>query len=125
VVFSGLLGPTTASQRRESEAASQTEGRPSGVSRHRLETYLDKVFGFSDLVNALPEGRQSPKQPWKKGRRRLRQGPAWTELQWFADDYMLPRAESSGFTWRFTGRFAERCPGAAPKRRLVLPPVQE
>jgi hypothetical protein len=36
------------------------------VSRHRLETYLDKVFGFSDLVNALPEGRQSPQHPWKK-----------------------------------------------------------
>jgi len=31
-----------------------------------LETYLDKVFGCSDLVSALPEGRQSPKHPWKK-----------------------------------------------------------
>jgi hypothetical protein len=31
-----------------------------------LETYLDKVFGFSDLVGALPEGRQSPEHPWKK-----------------------------------------------------------
>jgi hypothetical protein len=36
------------------------------VSRHRLETCLDKVFGFSDLVSALPEGRQSPQHPWKK-----------------------------------------------------------
>jgi hypothetical protein len=36
------------------------------VSRHRLETYLDKVFGFSALVSALPEGRQSPQHPWKK-----------------------------------------------------------
>jgi hypothetical protein len=36
------------------------------MSRHRLETYLDKVFGFSALVSALPEGRQSPKHPWKK-----------------------------------------------------------
>jgi hypothetical protein len=36
------------------------------VSRHRLETYLDKVFGFSGLVSALPEGRQSPQHSWKK-----------------------------------------------------------
>jgi hypothetical protein len=36
------------------------------VSRHRFETYLDKVFGFSDLVSALPEGRQSPWHHWKK-----------------------------------------------------------
>jgi len=36
------------------------------LSRHRLETYLDKVFGFSELVRALPEGRQFPQHPWKK-----------------------------------------------------------
>src|ERR1700682_6240122 len=36
------------------------------MSRHRLETYLDKVFGFSALVSALPEGRESPQHPWKK-----------------------------------------------------------
>src|SRR5580704_2193231 len=36
------------------------------MSRHRLEAYLDKVFGFSTLVSALPEGRQSPRHPWKK-----------------------------------------------------------
>jgi hypothetical protein len=36
------------------------------LSRHRFETYLDKVFGFSDLVSALPEGRQFPQHPWKK-----------------------------------------------------------
>ncbi len=34
--------------------------------RHRLEVYLDKVFGFSALVSALPEGRQFPQHPWKK-----------------------------------------------------------
>lgn len=34
--------------------------------RHRFETYLDKVFGFSDLVSALPEGRQFPQHSWKK-----------------------------------------------------------
>jgi hypothetical protein len=31
-----------------------------------LEKYRDKVFGFSGLVSALPEGRQSPRHPWKK-----------------------------------------------------------
>src|SRR5580658_2361702 len=36
------------------------------MSRHRLEAYLDKVFGFSALVSALPEGRQVPQHPWKK-----------------------------------------------------------
>src|SRR6266566_2511644 len=36
------------------------------MSRHRLETYLDKVFGFSALVDALPEGREFPQHPWKK-----------------------------------------------------------
>jgi hypothetical protein len=36
------------------------------VSRHRLEKYLDKVFDFSDLVRALPEGRQCPRHSCKK-----------------------------------------------------------
>jgi hypothetical protein len=36
------------------------------LSRHRFEAYLDKVFGFSDLVRALPEGRQFPQHTWKK-----------------------------------------------------------
>ena len=36
------------------------------MSRHRFEAYLDKVFGFSDLVSALPEGRQFPQHSWKK-----------------------------------------------------------
>jgi len=36
------------------------------LSRHRFEAYLDKVFGFSDLVSALPEGRQFPQHAWKK-----------------------------------------------------------
>lgn len=36
------------------------------MSRHRFETYLDKVFGFSELVDALPEGRQFPQHSWKK-----------------------------------------------------------
>jgi hypothetical protein len=36
------------------------------LSRHRFEAYLDKVFGFSDLVRALPEGRQFPQHPWRK-----------------------------------------------------------
>jgi hypothetical protein len=31
-----------------------------------LEAYLDKVFGFSALVGALPEGRQFPQHPWQK-----------------------------------------------------------
>jgi Transposase DDE domain len=36
------------------------------LSRHRFAAYLDKVFGFADLVSALPEGRQFPQHPWKK-----------------------------------------------------------
>ncbi len=34
--------------------------------RHRFEAYLDKVFGFSALVGALPEGREFPQHSWKK-----------------------------------------------------------
>jgi hypothetical protein len=36
------------------------------LSRHRFEAYLDKGFGFSDWVSALPEGRQFPQHSWKK-----------------------------------------------------------
>jgi hypothetical protein len=36
------------------------------LSRHRFEAYLDKVFDFSQLVGALPEGRHSPRHPWQK-----------------------------------------------------------
>lgn len=36
------------------------------MSRHRFKAYLDKVFGFSDLVHAMPEGRQFPRHPWQK-----------------------------------------------------------
>ena len=36
------------------------------MSRHRFEAYLDKVFGFSALVGALPEGREFPQHRWKK-----------------------------------------------------------
>jgi len=35
------------------------------VLRRQFETYLDKVFGFADLVDALPEGRKRPLHPWK------------------------------------------------------------
>jgi hypothetical protein len=36
------------------------------LSRHRFEAYLDKVFHFSQLVKALPEGRHFPQHPWHK-----------------------------------------------------------
>ena len=36
------------------------------MPRHRFEAYLDKVFDFSQLVGALPEGRQSPAHRWQK-----------------------------------------------------------
>jgi hypothetical protein len=36
------------------------------LSRHRFEVYLDKVFDFSQLVDALPEGRHCPRHPWQK-----------------------------------------------------------
>ena len=34
--------------------------------RRQFEAYLDKVFGFADLVAALPEGRTRPLHPWTK-----------------------------------------------------------
>ncbi len=36
------------------------------MQRHQFDAYLDKVFDWSDQVAALPEGRQSPRHPWKK-----------------------------------------------------------
>jgi hypothetical protein len=36
------------------------------LSRHRFDAYRNKVFGFSDLVHAMPEGRHSPPHPWPK-----------------------------------------------------------
>lgn len=33
--------------------------------RRQFETYLDKVFGFSDLVAGMPEGRTYPVHPWE------------------------------------------------------------
>jgi hypothetical protein len=36
------------------------------LRRHQFEAYLDKVFDFSARVDALPEGRRSPKHPGKK-----------------------------------------------------------
>jgi hypothetical protein len=34
--------------------------------RDWFEAYLDKVFGVSDLVSALPKGRQFPQHSWKQ-----------------------------------------------------------
>jgi hypothetical protein len=36
------------------------------LRRYRFDAYLDKVFGFSERVSSLPEGRQYPQHPWKK-----------------------------------------------------------
>ncbi len=36
------------------------------MSRHQFEAYLDKVFGFSQLVADLPEGRHSPTHTCQK-----------------------------------------------------------
>src|SRR5260370_25763509 len=49
-----------------SQRKAQAEGRAPNLSRHRFEAYLDKVFGFYDLVSALTEGRQFPQHSWKK-----------------------------------------------------------
>jgi hypothetical protein len=36
------------------------------LQRRQFEAYLDKVFDWSGQVAARPEGRQSPRHPWKK-----------------------------------------------------------
>jgi len=36
------------------------------VVRRQFETYLDKVFGFADLVAGMPEGRTDPLHRWGK-----------------------------------------------------------
>src|SRR5208283_4124548 len=52
--------------RHQPEAIPPREGESVDLSRHRFEAYLNKVFGFSDLVRAMPEGRHSPPHPWPK-----------------------------------------------------------
>jgi gluconate kinase len=53
--------------RKEEKAPRKTRSANLSRHRHQFEAYLDKVFGFSDLVSALPEGRQFPQHSWKKG----------------------------------------------------------
>ena len=36
------------------------------MQRRQFEAYVDKVFVLSARVAAMPEGRQSPRHPWKK-----------------------------------------------------------
>jgi hypothetical protein len=36
------------------------------VARHQFEAYLDEVFGSSDLVSPLPEGRLFSQHSWKQ-----------------------------------------------------------
>jgi hypothetical protein len=36
------------------------------LQRHQFEAYLDKVFDWSARLATLPEGRQSPRHPWRK-----------------------------------------------------------
>ena len=49
------------------------------MSRHRFEVYLDKVFGFSQLVADLPEGR-APIFLCASGARTLRNSAALAGL---------------------------------------------
>jgi hypothetical protein len=39
---------------------------PLGIPDKLTTSLIDKVFDFSRLMAALPEGRQFPKHPWKK-----------------------------------------------------------
>ncbi len=36
------------------------------MARDQFEAYLDKVFGLSQLLGVLPEGRRWPQHPWRK-----------------------------------------------------------
>ncbi len=49
------------------------------MPRHQFEAYLDKVFGFSELVAALPEGRSYPQHSCQKVFQAVFLGAA---LQW-------------------------------------------
>lgn len=83
--------------------------------RRQFESYLDKVFGFADLVAALPEGRTYPHHPWKKVFDAVFLGSACQ----FATTHRIEFESRSGVLAKRIGPLSEDTLGYAMQRQDV------
>jgi hypothetical protein len=87
------------------------------VVRRQFETYLDKVFGFADLVAALPEGRMYPVHPWKKVFDAVFLGSACQ----FATVHRIEFESKAGMLSKRIGPLSEDTMGYAMQRQDIEP----
>jgi len=87
------------------------------VVRRQFESYLDKVFGFSDLVAALPEGRMYPVHPWKKVFDAVFLGSACQ----FATAHRIEFESAAGVLSKRIGTLSEDTLGYAMQRQDTQP----
>ena len=85
--------------------------------RRQFESYLDKVFGFADLVAALPEGRTYPVHPWKKVFDAVFLGSACQ----FATIHRIEFESSAGMLSKRIGPLSEDTIGYAMQRQDIEP----
>lgn len=85
--------------------------------RRQFESYLDKVFGFADLVAALPEGRMYPLHPWKKVFDAMFLGSACQ----FATVHRIEFESKTGMLSKRIGPLSEDTMGYAMQRQDIEP----
>ena len=85
--------------------------------RRQFESYLDKVFGFADLVAALPEGRMYPLHPWKKVFDAVFLGSACQ----FATVHRIEFESKAGMLSKRIGPLSEDTMGYAMQRQDIEP----
>ncbi len=85
--------------------------------RRQFEAYLDKVFGFADLVVALPEGRMYPVHPWKKVFDAVFLGSACQ----FATTHRIEFESRGGVLSKRIGPLSEDTLGYAMQRQDIQP----
>lgn len=85
--------------------------------RRQFEAYLDKVFGFADLVAALPEGRTYPLHPWKKVFDAVFLGSACQ----FATTHRIEFESGGGVLSKRIGPLSEDTLGYAMQRQDIQP----
>ena len=85
--------------------------------RRQFESYLDKVFGFADLLAALPEGRMYPLHPWKKVFDAVFLGSACQ----FATVHRIEFESKAGMLSKRIGPLSEDTMGYAMQRQDIEP----
>ena len=85
--------------------------------RRQFESYLDKVFGFADLVAALPEGRTYPVHSWEKVFDAVFLGSACQ----FATIHRIEYESSIGMLSKRIGPLSEDTMGYAMQRQDIEP----